>query len=203
MSLKRRSASGFALIALLLAAAGSVRMAARFVAQRRAPAIEVHAVAHQWWWEFDYPRLGVKVANELHIPQYRRVHLVLKSADVLHSFWLPSMKLAVDVAPGRKRSLLLTSPKAGTLYGSCGAGCGCDGVCMRFRVMVSNQVDFQKWIKQHQGASLTRGNSTAPSCVLDRNSDKVQSSSPAGKLAALLDNGAGAAAAHSARSSAP
>ena len=30
--------------------------------------INVHVIGHRWWWEFDYPDLGIKTANELHIP---------------------------------------------------------------------------------------------------------------------------------------
>ncbi len=31
--------------------------------------IELKVTAHEWWWEFDEPELGVKAANELHIPE--------------------------------------------------------------------------------------------------------------------------------------
>ena len=31
-------------------------------------ALRVQVIGHQWWWEFQYPDLGVVTANELHIP---------------------------------------------------------------------------------------------------------------------------------------
>jgi cytochrome c oxidase subunit 2 len=79
---------------------GVALLASRVIGNRGALPLEIHAVAHQWWWEFDYPKLGVRVADEFYIPEGRRVRLELTSADVLHSFWLPPMKLAADVVPG-------------------------------------------------------------------------------------------------------
>jgi len=32
-----------------------------------ADAVHVRVVGHQWWWEFQYPELGVVTANELHV----------------------------------------------------------------------------------------------------------------------------------------
>jgi cytochrome c oxidase subunit II len=185
---KRFLSSPLVVGGILLVVLGTAWPVWRFIAARTGPAIEVHAVAHQWWWEFDYPRLGVKVANELYLPEDRRVRMVLTSADVVHSFWLPSMKLAMDVVPGRKSSLVFITHRGGTLHGSCGAGCGCAGVCMDFRVQVTDESDFQNWIKKERGVSLSSGNTSAPACVLNPNSDAHPSSSPAGKLAALLDN---------------
>lgn len=175
---------------LVLIVAGSAWLVSRVITERRHSTLEVDATAHQWWWEFDYPELGVKVANQLDIPKGRTVRLVLTSADVLHSFWVPSMKVNIDVVPGEKRTLFITSSKTGTLDGSCGAGCGCQTVCMRFRVLVSNESGFEKWIKKHRGVALEiPQNSVTPSCVLNQNQDKDQSTTAERRLAALLANG--------------
>src|SRR5688500_3897922 len=52
-------------------------------------AIHVRVIGHQWWWEFQYPDLGVSTANELHIPTGVPVNFTLESVDVIHSFWVP------------------------------------------------------------------------------------------------------------------
>src|SRR5215831_10021204 len=57
-------------------------------------AIHVRVIGHQWWWEFQYPDLGIVTANELHVPLSDASHptpswLQLESADVAHSFWVP------------------------------------------------------------------------------------------------------------------
>lgn len=149
----------------MLVLTGSVWLGSRFIAGKNDPATEVHVIAHQWWWEFDYPKQGVKVTNVLHVPTGRPVRVVLSSDDVLHSFWLPSMRMAVDLVPGQKRTVMLNLPKAGVLQGSCGACCGCQTVCMRFRVLVTKNLEFQQWVKKQRGVPLKGDNTQAPSCL--------------------------------------
>src|ERR671936_917985 len=57
----------------------------------RADALQVEVTGHQWWWEFRYPQYGVVTANELYLPVGRTVNFALKTADVLHSFWIPNL----------------------------------------------------------------------------------------------------------------
>lgn len=71
-------------------------------------ALKVEVVAHQFWWEFWYPELGVTTANELHLPVGRPVALLLKSADVIHSFWVPQLGGKRDTIPGRENLLAFT-----------------------------------------------------------------------------------------------
>ena len=47
-------------------------------------ALQVTAIGHQWWWEFQYPELGITTANELHLPVDRPVSVTLESGDVIH-----------------------------------------------------------------------------------------------------------------------
>src|SRR5690606_41401408 len=51
----------------------------------------VDVVAHRWWWEFRYPKLGddARTMNEIHVPAGVPVHLRLMSSDVIHAFWVP------------------------------------------------------------------------------------------------------------------
>ena len=65
-------------------------------AHKPANAVEVIAIGHQFWWEFQYPALGVVTANELHIPVSDPANpsptfLKLLSADTDHSFWVPQL----------------------------------------------------------------------------------------------------------------
>jgi cytochrome c oxidase subunit 2 len=61
---------------------------------------DVQVQGEQWKWTFEYPAAGV-VAKELHIPVGERVHLVITSTDVIHSFWVPSCGIKQDAVPGR------------------------------------------------------------------------------------------------------
>src|SRR5690242_18378991 len=51
--------------------------------------LTVHVIGHQWWWEVRYPGTAAVTANEIHIPTHTRVNLVVTTADVIHSFWVP------------------------------------------------------------------------------------------------------------------
>jgi len=131
-----------ALACVCAAAIFVVRIHARRVT---GSALTVRAVAHQWWWEFDYPSLGIKTNDALYIPSATHVRLELVSADVIHSFWIAGMKGSVNIVPGETHPLDLVVESPGELYGNCDSGCGCGTVCMRFRLLASAPRDFQQW----------------------------------------------------------
>ncbi len=66
-------------------------------------------VGEQWWWRVRYSRTAARCesANEIRIPVGRDVVFSLRSADVIHSFWIPSLGGKVDMIPGRDTSLRL------------------------------------------------------------------------------------------------
>ena len=68
------------------------------------PAVMV--IAHQWWWEVRYPS-GVVTANELHVPVGKKLLVELRSADVIHDFWVPALARKLDANPGLPQSLRL------------------------------------------------------------------------------------------------
>jgi cytochrome c oxidase subunit II len=114
------------------------------------PSLTVDAIAHQWWWEFDYPTLGIRTSNELHVPSDSVVHFQLTSADVVHTFWMPGMKDAVMVVPGQWQSFDLKMKSPGESYGTCDASCGCSGDCMRFRILATASDDFTNWLARER-----------------------------------------------------
>ncbi|MHB8578009.1 MAG: cytochrome c oxidase subunit II, partial [Dehalococcoidia bacterium] len=111
-----------------------------------ADSINVTVVGHQWWWEFQYPDLGVVTANELHIPTGRRINLTLHSIDVIHAFHVPELAGQLDVVPGHSNEMWIQSDKPGTFYGQCTQFCGASHAFMRFRVMADAQPDFDTWV---------------------------------------------------------
>lgn len=62
-------------------------------------AYEVKVTARSWSWEFEYPN-GVR-SNVLHVPNERAIRLVLRSEDVIHSFYCPQFRIKKDAVPGR------------------------------------------------------------------------------------------------------
>jgi len=109
-----------------------------------AGALEIKVVAHQWWWEFDYPD-GAKTGNELHIPVNRPIRLSLESADIIHSFWVPQLGGKRDVVPGQINELTFGATVVGMYPGQCAEFCGLSHANMRFRTFVDSPDDFAKW----------------------------------------------------------
>ena len=97
--------------------------------------LRVNVIAHQWWWEFEYPDYGLVTANELHIPAGSVIDLSLDSGDVLHSFWVPKLAGKTDVVPRGDNSMWFQADEAGTFDGLCAEFCGISHAQMRFRVV--------------------------------------------------------------------
>ena len=108
--------------------------------------LRVNVVGHQWWWEFEYPDLGIVTANELHIPVGRRVIFDLESADVLHSFWVPRLGGKRDLIPNQDNQLWLSADEPGLYYGHCAELCLVAHAYMRFRVVAESEEEFASWV---------------------------------------------------------
>jgi cytochrome c oxidase subunit 2 len=119
--------------------------------------LNVVVIGHRWWWEFDYPDLGIKTADELHIPAGVTVQITLRSVDVIHSFWIPQLTGKTDVIPGQTNHTWLNIPDIGTYSGQCSEFCGIEHANMRFNVIVQTAADFQTWTSaQQQPAQATQ-----------------------------------------------
>jgi cytochrome c oxidase subunit 2 len=112
-------------------------------------ALPVEVIAHQWWWEFHYPTLGVETADEVHIPENQTIHFEMISKDVIHSFFMPSIGGKRDVIPGQVNQITLRANVPGEYYGQCTEFCGDSHANMRFRVVVDTPGGFKRWVK-HQ-----------------------------------------------------
>lgn len=131
----------------------------------RAPpgALEVQVVAKQWMWKFQHPG-GQREINELHIPVDKPIRLTMASQDVIHSLFIPALRLKQDVVPGRYTSLWFTADKEGTYPLRCSQFCGADHSVMGGRVHVLSDTAYARWLEQAgvdqslaaQGAALFR-----------------------------------------------
>lgn len=110
--------------------------------------IEVKVIGHQYWWEFQYPQLGIRTAQELHIPVGKKVHIEIDGKDVLHSFWVPALGGKTDVIPGRPNYMWLEADHAGVYQGKCAELCGASHALMDFKVIADN--NFDGWVAQMQ-----------------------------------------------------
>jgi cytochrome c oxidase subunit II len=108
-------------------------------------AFDVEVTGRQWWWEVRYPGLGIVSANEIHIPVRRPVRLTVRSADVIHSFWVPQLQGKIDLVPGRSNAIRLDATRAGTYRGQCAEYCGLQHALMALRVMVHEPASHTAW----------------------------------------------------------
>jgi len=127
-------------------------------ARQPAGALEVQVIGHQWWWEYRYPKLGIVTANELHVPvsrgEVRRpTFLDLRSADVVHSFWVPRLAGKTDLIPNKINSMWIEPERTGLFLGQCAKYCGTQHAKMLLRVEVDSPEEFDRWTKlQEQNA---------------------------------------------------
>jgi cytochrome c oxidase subunit 2 len=112
-------------------------------------ALVVKVVGHDWWWEASYPGRGVVTANEIHVPVNTRIHFELRSADVIHSFWVPEIAGKQDVIPGQPNDLFATVRRTGTYRGLCAEFCGLQHAKMQLYVIAESPGDFTKWVESN------------------------------------------------------
>ena len=100
-------------------------------------ALRVKVIGHQWWWEFQYPELGIVTASDLHLPAGRPVSLEIGSVDVIHSFWVPRPRREARRDPRAAQTrIVLTADAPGVYYGQCAEFCGASHANMRHLAVV-------------------------------------------------------------------
>ncbi|MER9405291.1 cytochrome c oxidase subunit II [Mesorhizobium caraganae] len=121
-------------------------------------ALTITVRAQQWWWQVIYASSdgapGFQTANEIHIPVGEDVRLELESADVIHSFWVPSLAGKQDLVPGRANSLLLRAEKPGVYRGQCAEFCGLQHSHMAVMVVAEAQVDYASWVAAQRADAI-------------------------------------------------
>jgi cytochrome c oxidase subunit 2 len=115
-----------------------------------AGAIHIDLIGHQFWWEARYelqaPALNFTTANELHVPVGRPVVIRLRSADVIHSFWVPSLTGKKDLIPGRESTIAFRADRPGVYRGQCAEFCGYQHAHMALVVVAEAPADYERWL---------------------------------------------------------
>jgi cytochrome c oxidase subunit 2 len=126
------------------------------------PDHEIIVVGSKWQWAFDY--MGEKAVEgedvfdvgtpadpaNLYLPVNESVRFVLKSPDVIHSFWIPEFYFKLDVVPGKKpfNQFDVTPTRTGTFTGRCAELCGLYHSRMIFKVHVVSRAEYDKHLKE-------------------------------------------------------
>jgi cytochrome c oxidase subunit 2 len=124
----------------------------------------------------EYPESDdIHVANELHTWMGANVKMYLKTNDVLHSFYLPNLRLKQDALPGKTIPMWFKATEANTKFlpetGDCERSedhnkrweiacaelCGGRHYAMRGKLFVHpNQEDFQQWLSHKMKQQRSR-----------------------------------------------
>jgi cytochrome c oxidase subunit 2 len=115
------------------------------------PKLRVHITAFDWQWRFDYPELGKSVVGtpntpaQLVVPAHTPIEFSETSRDVIHSFWVPSLRFKRDAFPNRTTRFDLVFDREGTFPARCAEFCGLHHADMTFTVRVLAPAAFRDW----------------------------------------------------------
>jgi cytochrome c oxidase subunit 2 len=141
---------GVILPALVLAAVFVVAESAFGDYRPAKPVVTINIIGHQWWWEveYDFPQTErrFRTANDIHIPAGKPVRLLLTTADVIHSFWVPRLQGKLDLIPGHTNDLRINARKPGIYRGQCAEFCGAQHAHMAINVIADDSATFQRWV---------------------------------------------------------
>lgn len=149
----------------------------------RTDVIEIRVVAEQFAWNMHYPGpdkifgkadmkffdkqsnpLGldpndpnrkddITTINQLHLPIGKPAVIYLTSRDVIHSFYIPVMRVKQDVIPGMSIPTWFTPTKTGHFEIACAQLCGLGHYRMKGFLTVHSQEEFDEWIEEQASAS--------------------------------------------------
>ncbi len=121
--------------------------------QPPAQAMTIEVVARQWMWKFQHPE-GQAEINWLHVPAGRPVRLAMTSQDVIHSLYVPALRIKQDVLPGRYTEMWFNATRPGTYHLFCAEFCGTDHAAMGGGLVVMTPEGYARWLDaQPSGAS--------------------------------------------------
>lgn len=119
---------------------------------------DVEVLAGQFEWRIRYPgpdgKIGtiddIVVVNDLHVPVDKDFLIRLRSRDVLHSFFLPNLRVKQDAVPGMEIPVWFRATKEGTYDLLCAELCGWGHYKMRGLLTVHSESDYEQWLHDQQ-----------------------------------------------------
>jgi cytochrome c oxidase subunit 2 len=117
---------------------------------------ELQVTGKQFNWEVLYPGPDKKFGtqddfqtdNDIHVPVNKVIRITLKSRDVIHSFFLPNLRLKQDTVPGRDILVWFEATKPGRYELPCAELCGFGHSGMRGWLYVHAPEEYQKWAQE-------------------------------------------------------
>lgn len=116
-------------------------------------AMPIRVTAKQFEWNAVYPGPDGELdtpddltsRNILHVPVDRPVVVLLNAEDVIHSFFLPALRVKQDAVPGMETPVWFEATETGEYVLACAELCGLGHYRMKGTLTVHSQADFQAW----------------------------------------------------------
>jgi cytochrome c oxidase subunit II len=129
----------------------------------------VQVNAKQFNWQVTYPgadgKFGTEddktLLDEMHVPVNKVVRVILKSQDVIHSFFVPAFRMKQDAVPGREIRQWFEATKPGKYEWPCAELCGFGHSGMRGWIYVHTPDEYGKWAAENLKAEAAPPPATA------------------------------------------
>jgi cytochrome c oxidase subunit II len=129
--------------------------------------LTINVTGHQWYWSYQFPDHGnfrfesrplqddeirpgqfrsLEVDEPLLVPVGRTIRVMTGAADVIHSFFVPSLGVQRYGIPGRSLETWMRADRVGTFYGQCNQICGVNHWFMPIVVRAVPQAEFDAWV---------------------------------------------------------
>lgn len=111
----------------------------------------------QFNWDVRYPGPDgelhtpddiIRTEGDIHLPVNEEILLVIKSTDVVHSFFLPNLRLKQDVVPGMEQYMWFKARETGQFDIVCAELCGWGHYRMKGRVTFEPRAAYDKWLDE-------------------------------------------------------
>jgi len=129
-----------------------------------ADAMDVYVQGKKWMWKFAYPG-GPSSIDSLRVPVNRPVRLLITSRDVIHSFYVPALRLKMDALPGRYTQTWFQADKPGRYEIFCTEYCGVGHSAMLGELVVMPEVEYDQWIAEQRRFDLAAAQDSGPSAA--------------------------------------
>lgn len=144
--------------------------------EERVPPSELtlKVTGNSWFWNFEYPDLGVNIASNLLpeedargqdrpyllattepllVPVHTNVRVLVTSNDVIHAFAVPAFGVKEDAIQGRVNETWFNVDQEGVFYGQCSELCGINHAYMPLEIHAVSREQFNQWVAAQGGAT--------------------------------------------------
>uniref|UniRef100_A0AAT9FEY0 Cytochrome c oxidase subunit 2 n=1 Tax=Haemaphysalis megaspinosa TaxID=1155002 RepID=A0AAT9FEY0_9ACAR len=128
--------------------------------------MSIKIIGHQWYWSYEYSDFNKEFDsfmipeqemmsnsfrlldsdNNLVIPFNTTIKFLITSADVIHSWTVPSLSIKMDAVPGRLNQAFSFAKRPGLFFGQCSEICGANHSFMPISLEIIKMKNFIKFI---------------------------------------------------------